>query len=147
VSRRDFDVDEFLAGPLTARIATSGPSVRPMWYLWENDVFWVLTGAWSRLIDHVRTDPAVAVVVDVCDLATGLVRQVTARGIAEILPFDPPRVQRMLARYLGDTEECWDPRFRSYLHDEPDDKGTVWLRVSPNSLTAKDLSYVAVATD
>jgi hypothetical protein len=27
-------------------------------------------------------------VVDVCDLATGLVRQVIARGAAEILPFD-----------------------------------------------------------
>jgi hypothetical protein len=36
----------------------------------------------------VRTDPAIAIVVDVCDLATGLVSQVIARGRAEILPFD-----------------------------------------------------------
>jgi len=28
-----FDVDRFLAQPLTARIATNGPTVRPTWRL------------------------------------------------------------------------------------------------------------------
>ena len=31
----DFDVDEFLAQPLVARVATNGPTVRPVWFLWE----------------------------------------------------------------------------------------------------------------
>ncbi|WP_409490397.1 hypothetical protein [Amycolatopsis sp. cmx-11-12] len=34
-----FDVDEFLAGPLTARVAAAGPTVRPTWYLWEKQAF------------------------------------------------------------------------------------------------------------
>jgi hypothetical protein len=34
-----FDVDAFLAQPLTARVATSGPTVRPTWYLWEEGAF------------------------------------------------------------------------------------------------------------
>src|SRR5215467_4198510 len=33
VADHDFGVDEFLARPLTARVATNGPTVRPAWYL------------------------------------------------------------------------------------------------------------------
>jgi len=68
VSPRDFDVGDFLAQPLTARIATAGPTVRPVWYLWEDGAFWILTGPWARLEARVREDPAVSLVVDVCDL-------------------------------------------------------------------------------
>ncbi|GHA04301.1 hypothetical protein [Streptomyces purpurascens] len=35
-----FDVDAFLRRPLTARLATNGPTVRPVWFLWEEDAFW-----------------------------------------------------------------------------------------------------------
>ena len=65
-----FDVDQFLAQPLTARVATNGPTVRPTWFLWEDGAFWILTGPWARLPDRVRADPAIALVVDDCDLAT-----------------------------------------------------------------------------
>jgi nitroimidazol reductase NimA-like FMN-containing flavoprotein (pyridoxamine 5'-phosphate oxidase superfamily) len=133
-----FDVDQFLAQPLTARIATNGPTVRPTWFLWEDGAFWILTGPWARLPDRVRADPAIALVVDDCDLATGAVRQVIARGAAELLPFDVPRGRRKLTRYLGDDETRWDERFRRYLHD---DAAAVWLRLRPVRLAAKDLSY------
>jgi hypothetical protein len=138
---KDFDVEEFLSRPLTARVATNGPTVRPTWFLWEGDAFWILTGTWARLPDRVRSDPAVALVVDECDLTTGTVRQVIARGRAELLPFDVPRGRRKLARYLGADETRWDERFRRYLHDDPAGKGTTWLRLRPASLTARDLSY------
>jgi nitroimidazol reductase NimA-like FMN-containing flavoprotein (pyridoxamine 5'-phosphate oxidase superfamily) len=108
VTRPPFDVGAFLAQPLTARVAASGPTVRPTWYLWEDEAFWILTGPWATLPARVRTDPAIAIVVDVCDLATGLVRQVIARGRAEILPFDVARGRRKLSRYLGEDETRWD---------------------------------------
>lgn len=133
------DVDEFLGRPLTARVATNGPTVRPTWYLWEGGAFWILSGPWAKLLVLVRTDPAVALVVDECDLVTGLVLQMIAHGRAEILPFDVPRGRRMLSRYLGDDESTWDVRFRDYLLD--DAKRTVWVRVQPESITATDLSY------
>ena len=136
-----FDIDAFLAQPLTARVATSGPTVRPTWYLWEDGTFWILTGPWATLPNRVRADPAIAIVVDVCDLATGLVLQVIARGRAELLPFDVARGRRKLSRYLGEDEARWDRRFRHYLHDDPAHKGTVWLRLRPDSLVAQDLSY------
>lgn len=138
-----FDVDSFLAQPLTARVATAGPTVRPTWYLWEDGAFWILSGPWSRLPDRVREEPRIAVTVDVCDLATGLVRQVLARGQAAIGPFDVPRGRRKLVRYLGPDESAWDPRFRAYLLDDPAERGTVWVRMKPESLRANDLSYRA----
>ena len=143
VTSRPFDVDSFLRQPLTARIATNGPTVRPVWFLWEDGAFWVLTGPWARLFDRVTADPAVALVVDECDVATGLVRQVIARGKAELVPFDIARGRRKLVRYLGADETRWDGRFTGYLYDDPARRGTVWLRLRPESVTAQDLSYAA----
>lgn len=140
-----FDVDEFLARPLAARVATAGPTVRPVWYLWEASAFWILTGPWARLLALVERDQRLALVVDVCEPATGLVRQVIARGHAEVVSFDVPRGRRMLRRYLGDDESGWDPRFRRYLSADPLELGTVWLRLRPDSLVAKDLSYESAA--
>lgn len=134
-------MDTFLRRPLTARIATSGPTVRPVWFLWEDGAFWVLTGPWARLFGRVKNDPDVALVVDECDLATGRVQQVIARGKAELVPFDVPRGRRKLIRYLGADEALWDDRFVAYLYDEPSERGTAWLRLTPLSLAIQDLSY------
>jgi hypothetical protein len=60
-----------------------------------------------------------------------------------VLAFDVARGRRKLARYLGADEERWDQRFRRYLHDDPAEKGTAWLRVVPSALVASDLSYTA----
>ncbi|MFE7114524.1 pyridoxamine 5'-phosphate oxidase family protein [Streptomyces sp. NPDC057654] len=141
MTEREFDVDAFLAQPLTARVATNGPTVRPTWFLWEDEAFWVLTGPWAKLLGRVQADPAIALVVDVCDVGTGSVRQVIARGQAEVLPFDVARGRRKLSRYLGTDEDEWDARFRRYVRDDPAVSGAAWVRLRPASLTAKDLSY------
>src|SRR4051794_40191972 len=115
---RGFDLDGFLARPLVARVATAGPAVRPVWFLWEEDSFWWLTGSWASLAHDVAVDAAVAVVVDSCDLATGEVLQVRATGRAQIVAFDPARARRKLSRYLGAREEQWDARFSGTFQDE-----------------------------
>lgn len=140
MATRVFDVDGFLAQPLTARVATNGPTVRPTWFLWDDGAFWILTGPWAKLLARVQADPALAIAVDVCDVATGLVRQVIARGRAEVLAFDVPRGRRMLGRYLGEDETRWDSRLRRYLLDDPVEAGTVWLRLRPDFFVAHDLS-------
>ncbi|WP_103334703.1 pyridoxamine 5'-phosphate oxidase family protein [Amycolatopsis sp. CA-126428] len=131
-------IDDFLARPLTARVATDGPTVRPTWYLWEDGAFWILSGPWSRLPALLRSRPRVALCVDVCDLETGVVLQVLASGDAEVRPFDVARGRRKLVRYLGADEQRWDPRFREYLHG---DVGAVWVYLRPSRLVAKDLGY------
>jgi nitroimidazol reductase NimA-like FMN-containing flavoprotein (pyridoxamine 5'-phosphate oxidase superfamily) len=130
-----------LGQPLTARVATCGDhgaTVRPVWFRWEEGAFWWLTGPWAALPRHLERDPRVALVVDTCDLATGEVIQVVARGSAEQRPHDVERARCMLTKYLGPHESRWDPaRFGMSKADQ-----RAWfVRLEPESLTARDLSY------
>lgn len=138
----DFNVDEFLAQPLVAHVATNGPTVRPVWFLWEDGAFWWLTGSWSRLDDHLRNDPAVALVIDTCDIATGHVRQVQAWGHAEVVSFDPDRARRKLRRYLGDDPTQWDQdRFGVSATGMAGSEQTAFIRLVPTRMVARDLSF------
>lgn len=139
-----FDVDAFLAQPLLARVAAAGPSVRPVWYLWEEGAFWWITGAYARLPEILARDPRLALVVDSCDLDSGEVRQVSARGDGVVVPFDPDRARRKLARYLGPDETAWEPRFATRYLREPEQE-TRLVRLEPARLTARDLSFSATA--
>ena len=129
-----FDVDAYLAAPLLARVATRGPAVRAVWFLWEEGAFWWITGSYSRLPKLLAEDPRVALVVDSCNLTTLEVLQVTAHGNAEIMPFDAARARRKLVRYLGTDERRWPQDFREF------DSDTRFVRLIPATLTAKDLS-------
>jgi nitroimidazol reductase NimA-like FMN-containing flavoprotein (pyridoxamine 5'-phosphate oxidase superfamily) len=133
-----FDVDAFLEQPLVARVAAAGPSVRAVWFLWEDGAFWWLTGGWSRLPSILKADPRVALVVDTCDLETGEVLQVTAAGEAEIYQVDSGRVRRILQRYLGADASRWPERFKQGTFDDPT---TRLIRLEPCRLRARDLSY------
>ena len=134
-----FDLEAFLARPLVARVATTGPTVRPVWYLWEEETFWWLTGEWSRLATLLSRDPEVALVVDSCDLHSGEVLQVVVRGAAEVVPFDNDRARRKLRRYLGPDEGAWDRR--RFLEGTFQDSSVRFARLSPRSLRARDLSF------
>lgn len=133
----DFHLDDFLSQPLVARVAAAGPSVRPVWYAWEQESFWWLTGAWSGLPSVLERDSRVALVVDTCDLATGSVLQVIARGTAELVPFDAERARRWGIRYLGPDERHWSRFAASVFHDP----STRFVRLAPTTLRARDLSY------
>jgi len=132
-----FGLDAFLSQPLVARVAAAGPTVTPVWYLWEERAFWWLTGGWSRLPAVLERDPRVALVVDTCDLSTGTVLQVLARGEAELLPFDEQRARRWGSRYLGADERRWS-RFADGVFHNPSSR---FLRLAPATLRARDLSY------
>ena len=132
-----FDLDEFLLRPLIARVATNGPTVRPVWYVWEEEALWWLTGGWSRLQTILERDPRVAVSIDTSDLGTGIVLQVIAKGTAELEMFDPGRARRWGARYLGPDERSWG-RFGESVFRDP---STRFVRLEPETLRARDLSY------
>ena len=122
------DVDEFLAQPLVARAATSGPDIRPVWFLWEGGgAFWWLTGSYSRLEQLLAEDSRVALVIDTCDVSEGTVFSVTCRGVAEVVPLDRARAVRKLTRYLG-PEDRWPVRFSAPL----DDPATKMVRLAPD---------------
>jgi nitroimidazol reductase NimA-like FMN-containing flavoprotein (pyridoxamine 5'-phosphate oxidase superfamily) len=130
-----FDLEEFLAQPLVARVATSDPpEVRPVWFLWEDGAFWWITGSWARLPRLLSNDPRVALVIDTCDLSTLEVLQVTANGRAELVPLDEARAKRKLRRYLGEDEETWPGEFRVFGPD------TRFVRLVPDRLITRDMS-------
>ena len=134
-----FDLDAFLAQPLVARIATNGPVVSPVWFLWEDGAFWWLTGSWSKLPQRLERDPRVAIVVDMTDIASGEVKKVYAKGTAEVVPLDDGRMFRKLSRYLGEDRSRWDPRFGSDGTGE--DPTGAMVRLVPDTLRASDDSY------
>lgn len=110
-------VEDFLRLPLVARVATAGPTVRPVWFLWEQGAFWWITGSYSRLPARLALDRRVALTVDTCDLASGQVLQVIASGDAEVVAMDPDRAMRKLKRYLGPDPARWPERFQAVLTD------------------------------
>jgi nitroimidazol reductase NimA-like FMN-containing flavoprotein (pyridoxamine 5'-phosphate oxidase superfamily) len=133
-----FDVDAFLARPLVARVAASdssgAPTVRPVWFLWEEGAMWWITGAYSRMSRFLAKDPRVALVVDTCDLERLEFLQVIMRGKAEVVPYDEERSRRKRRRYLGDDESTWP----ADLKDFDDDARLV--RFVPERTIVQDLS-------
>ena len=138
-----FDVDAFLAEPLTVRVATNGPTVRPLWYQWEEGSFWMMSGPWAKLFGRIQRDPEISLVIDVCELDRGRIIQVIASGAAEIAPFDIPRARRLLHRYLGPDEASWSSKpddYRSYLAT-PSPPGISWVKLKPRKLLPFNFSY------
>jgi hypothetical protein len=77
-------------------------------------------------------------VIDECDIDTGEVVHVRARGFGEIIAADRARAMRKFSRYLGLDQSTWDPRFVLSL-DLP---STRMCRFSPSSIEANDVSFV-----
>src|SRR5688572_17445160 len=110
----DERLDAFLARPLDAHLATHGPRVRPVWFLWEDAAFWILTGPWSTALREVQKNPTGALSIAATDIHIGEARQVVVRGPIEVLPWDGDRGWRMLRRYLGDDVDRWEDRFQTF---------------------------------
>jgi hypothetical protein len=137
--RAQFDVEKFLARPLVGRIALTGPVIRPFWYIWEEQSFWKLTGAWSILDQRLAANPDFELVIDTCDLDTGETRQVIAHGKACVVDFDVERGRRILSRYAGPHEDDWDARFQ--LRPDPSVYGTRLCKMVPDDIWTVDLTF------
>lgn len=120
-SGADLAAGQFLALPLVARVAAigpRGPTVRPVWFLYEEGALWWLTAAsYSRLGEWLAVDPRVAVTIDSCDLVTGEVLAVSVTGRANVVAFDAERAERKLAKYLGPDRDHWAARFTGAFED------------------------------
>lgn len=105
------EVAKFLAGPVVARVATvdaeGRPYVTPVWQEWDGAVLWVIPRQKTLFVQHLKTNPYVAVS---CADDGGTYKRVTIRGRAEIV-FGPAPMEgqclaigrRMATRYLGEN--------------------------------------------
>ena len=135
------DVNEFLARPLFAHLATGspdGPRESPVWFLWENGAIWIVG---SRRHDsfpsRVEDEPRCALGVVDFERSVGRVQHVGIRGRASVERFEPTRAKRLFARYLGSDVSAWPERFRSTLADGDN----VFVRIEPETVVARDVSY------
>jgi pyridoxamine 5'-phosphate oxidase-like protein len=139
---RSVDLDEFLARPLLAHLATAsdkGPCESPVWFLWEDGAIWILaSGKTDTFPARLERDPRCAIGIVDFDLTTGLVQHVGFRGRAAVEGLDMQREKRLLARYLGADEAQWDSRFRESLGDPE----SVFVRFEPETAVARDVSYL-----
>ncbi len=140
------EVDTFLAEPITAVLATNGPTIRSMWYHWENNAFWFVSGPWAKLLTRVQTDPKIALCIDYSDWAGGRVIQVCAYGSVEVCPYDVELARRLFSRYLGPDEESWSDspdNYRGYVRDGGP-PGARLLRLEPRRMTTSNFTYQRV---
>ncbi|MEU0743048.1 pyridoxamine 5'-phosphate oxidase family protein [Streptomyces sp. NPDC006134] len=135
-----FDVEKFLSRALVGRLAMNGPVVRPFWFVWEEEAFWMITGAWSVLDERLLADPSIELVIDTCDLETGETLQVIGHGRGYVVDFDVERGRRILTKYAGPDEDHWDARFR--LRPDPSVYGTRLAKLVPDDIWTVDLSFV-----
>lgn len=138
------DLEEFLARPLFAHLATSsedGPRDVPLWFLWENGALWfIVVVSENTFHQRVRQDSRTAVGIVDFDVNTGLVQHVSFRGRATVEPWDIERAKRVLSKYLGNDMATWDQkRFVDGL-TKPED--WLFVKFEPETVMIRDQSYL-----
>lgn len=136
-------LDTYLARPITCMVATDGPTIRPVWYQWEDGAFWIINGDWAGLKRRVGKNPRLAICVESSDWDSGQVYQVIANGEAEIVDYDVDRGRRLLSRYLGPDTSTWSTEpdnYPGYL-ETPGPPGIVFLKVVPKKLVGLNFTY------
>jgi len=135
----DFDIDQFLTRPLFAHVASigeHGPCESPVWFLWEDEVLWMIADSQSSFPKRLAADPRCAIGIVDFDLERGLLQHLGMRGAATVEPTDPGRLERFVARYIG-PKETWNVRFKEQVIDRQD----VMVRFVPETVVARDQSY------
>ncbi|MEM9073560.1 MAG: pyridoxamine 5'-phosphate oxidase family protein [Myxococcota bacterium] len=137
------DIDAMLRKPLFAHLATyapEGPRDSPVWFLYEDDAFWIIC---NRDVDvfpaRIAADPRCALGIVDFDPRTGRVHHVGVRGQGSVEPWDLERAKRKLRRYLGDDEGQWD---RSVFSLDPA-KRLAFVRIAVDTMVARDQSFRA----
>ena len=142
--RAQFDLDEFLARPLMAHLATrseAGARDSPLWYLWEDGVLWFIVEEGYNTFQHrVLAHPEVAVGIVDFDPVGGHLQHVGIRGGATVVPWNDARASRLLRRYYRHLEGYDEPPV------EPGERTggrlpMVFVRVVPEIAVLREQSY------
>jgi predicted pyridoxine 5'-phosphate oxidase superfamily flavin-nucleotide-binding protein len=134
-------LSEFLERPLFCFLTTLSeegtPRVSPLWYLWEDEQIWILADTVGKSYpDRVKKTPDAAIAIVDFDVHAGRVEHVGMRGVAQVVPMEPGRTDRLLGRYLGSNQDEWDERFT-----ELDGNRWRFIRFTPETVVARDQSF------
>ena len=132
------EINEFLAGPIVARIATidpdNAPYITPLWQEWDGEAMWLVPRERSAWVKHIQQNPKVSVS---CALDSGTYTRVLIRGMAEIVSGPAPMegqclevANRMARRYLGER----GPEYLVPTYERP----RYLIKVVPDTLISWD---------
>ena len=82
--------------------ADGSPHAMPMWFLYEDDAIWFMTGGRSQKAKNVKRTGVATVVLDTREVPY---YAIMVKGAAEVLPaMDYDKRLRMVTKYLGDKD-------------------------------------------
>jgi len=136
------ELDEFLAGERTCRVATAspqGPHVTPLWYVWDGTALWLTSVVTSQRWTDLARDPRVAVLVDAGEGYDEL-RGAELRGAVEVVG-EVPRTGAPDER-LAEAELLFARKYAGgdVMHH---DGRHAWLRLVPGKITSWDFRKLA----
>jgi hypothetical protein len=137
------EVDAFLAGQRTCRVATvgpAGPHATPLWFVWHGGALWLTSLARSRRWADLRADPRVAVVVDAGEHYAEL-RGVELRGRVDVVG-EVPRVGEPVPE-LDAPERAFADKYGGGVLEHDGRHG--WLRLAPEKITSWDFRKLPAA--
>jgi len=136
------EVDAFLSGGRTCRVATTGadgrPHVVPLWFVWDGTSLWLYSIVRSQRWADLDRDPRVAVVVDTGETYDQL-RGVEIAGTAE--PVGPvPRAGGPVPETAG-PERLFARKYAGIDEFVPDGRHG-WLRIRPDKVVSWDFRKI-----
>jgi hypothetical protein len=136
------EVDDFLNGERTCRIATvgvDGPHATPLWFVWHGGALWLYSLVRSQRWTDLTRDPRVAALVDTGH-DYGELRGVELRGRVTVVG-EAPRTGEPLAE-LDEPERLFARKY--FGMDEPAHDGRHgWLRLDPERIVSWDFRKIA----
>jgi nitroimidazol reductase NimA-like FMN-containing flavoprotein (pyridoxamine 5'-phosphate oxidase superfamily) len=135
------EIDEFLAGERTCRVATispDGPHATPLWFLWHEGCLWLYSITRSQRWADLQRDPRISAVID-----TGYdfleLRGVEITGRVEVVG-DVPRTDAPHEE-LDDLERAF---FAKYFDgsDVFHDGRHAWLKLTPAKIASWDFRKI-----
>jgi hypothetical protein len=135
------ELDHFLGGERTCRVATAsprGPHVTALWYVWDGTALWLASVVSSQRWTDLRRDPRVAVLVDAGE-EYGELRGAELRGTVEIVG-EVPRTGAPDER-LAEPERLFARKYSGadVMHH---DGRHAWLRLVPDKITSWDFRKI-----
>ena len=135
------ELDDFLAGQRTCRVATvgaRGPHLTPLWYVWDGTALWLTSVVASQRWADLQRDPRVAVLVDTGG-DYGELRGAELRGSVEVVG-EVPRTGTQDERLAG-PERLFARKYAGGDFMDHDGRHA-WLRLVPDTITSWDFRKI-----
>ncbi|WP_260637266.1 pyridoxamine 5'-phosphate oxidase family protein [Streptomyces angustmyceticus] len=136
------ELDTFLAGQRTCRVATVGadgtPHIGALWFVWDGAALWLYSITRSKRWVQLRKDPRIAVVVD-DGHEYGELRGAELTGRADFIG-EAPRTGEPCPG-LDAPERLFSEKYFG-ISDMPHDGRHAWLRLTPESIASWDFRKI-----